>query len=54
MRARTVLISTVFPSGTRTSASTPLAGEGTAASTLSVEISRISSSRSTVSPTFLR
>jgi hypothetical protein len=53
MAARAVLISTVFPSATLISASTPAAGEGISASTLSVEISRIGSSRFTRSPTFL-
>ncbi len=46
--------STVWPSFTTISASTPAAGEGISASTLSVEISMIGSSRSTRSPTFFR
>jgi hypothetical protein len=50
---RTVLISTVFPSPILISDSTPAAGEGISASTLSVEISRIGSSRFTLSPGFL-
>ena len=44
--------STVSPSWTLISTSVPAAGEGISASTLSVEISRIGSSRSTWSPTF--
>ena len=48
----TVLIWTVFPSAILTSVSTPLAGEGISASTLSVEISKRGSSRCTVSPGF--
>ena len=40
------------PSATRISASTPAAGDGISASTLSVEISKIGSSRLTSSPTF--
>ena len=44
---------TVCPSFTRISASTPLTGAGISASTLSVEISNIGSSRLTESPTFL-
>ena len=43
--------STVSPSGTRISVSTPAAGEGTSESTLSVETSKSGSSRSTASPT---
>jgi hypothetical protein len=46
------LISTVLPSSTVISESTPAAGEGISASTLSVEISRIGSSRLTESPIF--
>jgi hypothetical protein len=53
MRATTVLIPTVFPSSTRISESTPAAGDGISASTLSVEISNSGSSRFTVSPIFL-
>ena len=53
MRATIVLTSTVSPSCTRTSARTPAAGDGMSASTLSVEISNRSSSRSTASPTDL-
>src|ERR1700722_15725026 len=49
----TVLIWTVFPSAIFTSVSTPLAGDGISASTLSVEISNRGSSRCTVSPGFL-
>ena len=48
----TVLIWTVLPSAILTSLSTPLAGEGISASTLSVEISKRGSSRCTVSPGF--
>src|SRR5689334_14830907 len=51
--ATTVWTATVCPSVTRISASTPAAGEGISASTLSVEISKIGSSRFTVSPTCL-
>ena len=50
MNATMVPTSTVSPSATRTSARTPPAGDGISASTLSVEISRIGSSRSTDSP----
>ena len=53
MVATTLLTATVSPSCTRISASTPAAGDGISASTLSVEISNSGSSRSTVSPTFL-
>jgi hypothetical protein len=53
MRATTVWTGTVCPSVTSTSASTPDVGDGISASTLSVEISKIGSSRFTVSPTFL-
>jgi hypothetical protein len=49
--ARTVPTSTVSPSGTRISARTPPAGEGTSESTLSVETSKRGSSRAMVSPT---
>src|SRR6185312_14285602 len=51
--ATSVWTATVFPSGTRISASVPAVGEGISASTLSVEISKIGSSRLTSSPTFL-
>ena len=44
---------TVSPSLTLISVSTPAAGDGISASTLSVEISNSGSSRSTASPTFL-
>src|SRR5215831_17429034 len=50
--ATTVLIGTVSPSLTRISFSTPADGEGISASTLSVEISKSGSSRSTLSPGF--
>src|ERR1700722_3247415 len=53
MTPTTVLIWTVFPSANFTSVSTPLAGDGISASTLSVEISNRGSSRCTVSPGFL-
>ncbi len=52
-RARTVPTSTVAPTSTRISVTRPLSGEGTSVSTLSVEISTITSSRSTQSPTRL-
>src|SRR5262249_49200270 len=52
-RATSVSTGTVCPSFTRISAMTPLAGAGISASTLSVEISNIGSSRLTQSPTFL-
>jgi len=45
MTATTVLIVTVAPSGTLISDSTPATGDGISASTLSVEISKIGSSR---------
>src|ERR1700691_6050018 len=51
--ATTVLMLTVEPSGTLISERTPAMGEGISASTLSVEISKMGSSRWTVSPTFL-
>jgi hypothetical protein len=51
--ATTLLTATVSPSWTVISVSTPAAGDGISASTLSVEISNNGSSRSTVSPTFL-
>src|ERR1700744_3104792 len=44
---------TVWPSLTLISFSTPAEGEGISASTLSVEISKSGSSRSTLSPGFL-
>ena len=53
MTATTVLTPTVAPSGNLISVSVPAAGEGISASTLSVEISKSGSSRSTLSPTFL-
>ena len=46
--------STVVSTGTRISASTPVAGEGTSVSILSVEISQIVSSAWTRSPTSKR
>ena len=46
-RATTVLIATVCPSGTLISSSVPATGDGISASTLSVEISKIGSSRLT-------
>src|SRR5207247_5323371 len=52
-RATTVDTGTVWPSVTRISASVPPVGAGISASTLSVEISKIGSSRLTASPTFL-
>ena len=45
-------MATVWPSCTRISTSTPACGAGISASTLSVEISKIGSSRLTASPTF--
>jgi hypothetical protein len=51
--ATTLLTATVSPSLTRISETTPAAGDGISASTLSVEISNSGSSRSTLSPTFL-
>src|SRR5208283_1056137 len=53
MTATTVWTLTVAPSGNLISVSVPAAGEGISASTLSVEISKSGSSRSTLSPTFL-
>src|SRR5689334_4306581 len=53
MRATTVLIPTVLPSSTSTSANVPAAGDGISVSTLTVEISNSGSSRSTRSPGFL-
>jgi len=52
MRPTTVLMPTVFPSSTRISARVPATGEGISVSTLSVEISKRGSSRSTLSPGF--
>ncbi len=52
-RATTLLTATVSPSFARISVRVPAAGEGISASTLSVEISKSGSSRSTRSPTFL-
>jgi hypothetical protein len=52
MMATTVLMGTVAPGSTRISLSTPEAGAGISASTLSVEISKSGSSRCTRSPTF--
>ena len=51
--ATTVLTCTVVPSAALISLSTPEAGAGISASTLSVEISNSGSSRCTLSPTFL-
>src|SRR6476469_4129957 len=48
----TVLIGTVCPSATRISVRVPATGAGISASTLSVEISKMGSSRLTLSPTF--
>src|SRR5215217_8582956 len=50
--ATTMLTSTVSPSLNLTSVNVPAAGDGISASTLSVEISKRGSSRSTRSPTF--
>jgi len=52
IRATTVCTATVCPSWTTISASTPAVGAGISASTLSVEISKMGSSRFTASPTF--
>src|ERR1043166_435689 len=52
MVATTVLMGTVWPSLTLISFSTPAVGDGISASTLSVEISKSGSSRSTLSPGF--
>src|SRR5258708_7713188 len=49
----TVWMGTVWPSPNLISFSTPADGEGISASTLSVEISKSGSSRSTLSPGFL-
>ena len=46
-------MATVWPSLTLISRSVPATGDGISASTLSVEISKIGSSRLTGSPTFL-
>jgi hypothetical protein len=51
--ATTLSTGTVSPSLTRISVSTPAAGDGISASTLSVEISNSGSSRATWSPSFL-
>ena len=51
--AMTVPTSTVSPSGTRISVSTPATGDGTSVSTLSVDTSNNGSSAATVSPTDL-
>ena len=53
MMATTLSTGTVSPASARTSARTPPAGDGTSASTLSVETSNSGSSRSTRSPTRL-
>jgi hypothetical protein len=53
MTATTLFTGTVSPSLTRISDTTPAAGDGISASTLSVEISNSGSSRSILSPTFL-
>jgi hypothetical protein len=53
MTATTLFTGTVSPSLTEMSSTTPAAGDGISASTLSVEISNNGSSRSTASPTFL-
>src|SRR5579859_6889463 len=50
--ATTVLMGTVWPSLTLISFNTPADGDGISASTLSVEISKSGSSRSTLSPGF--
>ena len=54
IRASTVPTSTVDSTGTRISATTPLAGDGTSVSILSVEISTIVASASIRSPTSTR
>src|ERR1700676_3242228 len=51
--ATMVWMGTVWPSAILISLSTPAEGEGISASTLSVEISKRGSSRSTLSPGFL-
>src|SRR4029079_13346243 len=51
--ATMLFTATVSPSLTRISETTPAGGDGISASTLSVEISKSGSSRSTLSPTFL-
>ena len=53
MRASTTPTSTVSPSGTRISDSTPVTGDGTSESTLSVDTSNSGSSSATCSPTCL-
>src|SRR6202008_3187 len=53
MTATTVWMGTVWPSGILISLRTPAEGDGISASTLSVEISKSGSSRSTLSPGFL-
>ena len=53
MNPTTLSTGTVSPSFTLIWSSTPAAGDGISASTLSVEISNSGSSRSTASPTFL-
>src|SRR5579875_2321649 len=53
MTARRVPTSTVSPSLTRISVSTPAAGDGTSESTLSVDTSKMTSSSATLSPTDL-
>src|SRR6185369_4174286 len=53
IRPTTLSTATVSPSLTLICSSTPAAGDGISASTLSVEISNSGSSRSTASPTFL-
>ena len=53
MIATTLSTGTVSPSRTRISVTTPALGEGISTSTLSVDISKSGSSRSTVSPTCL-
>src|SRR4051812_30362172 len=52
--ARTVPTSTVTPGSTRSSATRPVAGDGTSTSTLSVDTSQIGSSASIQSPGRLR
>src|SRR6202008_3382408 len=53
MTATTVWMGTVWPSGILISLRTPAVGDGISASTLSVELSKSGSSRSTLSPGFL-
>jgi hypothetical protein len=52
MRATTVLIPITAPASNSVSANVPAAGDGISVSTLSVEISKSGSSRSTLSPGF--